>query len=106
MAIEPEKAELVVLGATALHNFLRSKSSRHVYTPPGYTDQEDQQHHHVPGQWRNEQQAADVQAWQDLTPQQGNNYTACARDVRDALKAYFVSPQGMVPWQRRIVGLQ
>ncbi len=54
MSLSPEKAELVVLAACALHNFLRSKDTgTRAYTPEGSLNRENPDNHSViPGEGR------------------------------------------------------
>ncbi|XP_050293936.1 uncharacterized protein LOC126734379 [Anthonomus grandis grandis] len=55
MQLEPEKASKIVLTCVLLQNFLRrSRSSTHVYTPPGTFDTE-KDGHTVPRSWRQDQ---------------------------------------------------
>ncbi|XP_063376504.1 uncharacterized protein LOC134663896 [Cydia fagiglandana] len=54
--LQPEKASIVTLTCILLHNYLRrSRTSSHIYTPPGSIDQYDRNDVLIqPGSWRNE----------------------------------------------------
>ena len=92
--ITPERAELVVLAACALHNLLRTKM-------PSYTnsllDTESEETHEVtPGVWRNDGEM------QGLDPLAGNTSLFCAKRQREELCDYF-NGIGAVEWQDRMV---
>ncbi len=97
LLLQPDKAALIVMTTVCLHNFLRrSKTSRHLYTPPGFVDHEIEGDL-VHGSWR-----------QDGTPQSFTNYfknvpirtKASTQRIRDEFKEYFCS-NGAVPWQNK-----
>ena len=102
--LAPEKAQMVVLAACALHNFLQGHTTgRGVYTPEVYTDLEDPGTHELrEGQWRNE---AHLNGWQAIPRQGSNNHASEAKKVRNTFCHYFNSEEGKVPWQRKVVGL-
>ena len=62
-------------------------------------DHDDVNHNMVPGNWR------DMVHWQDVQQpdERRNRCTTEAKDQREALKMYFNSPGGAVPWQDNIV---
>jgi len=71
--------------------------NKHVfnYCLPGYVDHEDTAGNLVPGDWR--LQSAD--AIQSIHRVGSNTYSPSTADLRDTLMNYFISPEGMVPWQ-------
>ena len=88
-------AEQVVLAIVTLHNFLRRKSRP--YLGPGSTDQEDAAMNIIPGEWR---QGGRLQ---EMTPAACRNASNAAKAVRLIFADYFVSPQGAVPWQNKVL---
>ncbi|XP_050506192.1 uncharacterized protein LOC126884296 [Diabrotica virgifera virgifera] len=97
MLLEPDRVELVVAACVYLHNFLRSSlHSRKSYSPPGTFDSEDKDTgERIPGSWRNEINNNMFASLQ----KQARNSTLEAKQVRDEFAQYFMSPEGMVPWQ-------
>ncbi|GBL74220.1 hypothetical protein AVEN_263176-1 [Araneus ventricosus] len=95
MLLHPEKAAIVTMTVTLLHNFLRaSESSNSSYCPPGTFD-DDVNGEYVPGLWR----------------KQGNGYLLSlqnvprrakdqAKAVRETFTEYF-NGIGSVPWQHK-----
>lgn len=51
LALEPPKAESIVLACCVLHNFLRKRCAT-IYSPPGTFDKDDESRHVIPGLWR------------------------------------------------------
>lgn len=103
LLLAPERVDSVVLAVCSLHNYLLSeKNSANVYAPEGTFDREILETGEIlHGSWRNEDLPAD-----NLVPlvQQGsNNYSNNAKEVREEYREYFVSSQGEVPWQYRIM---
>lgn len=90
--LQPEDAQNAVLAATCLHNFL-IKNQRMNYLTNGVADNEDFDHHVIHGTWREDQQLTGLQ------PTRNRNSACSAKAQRDALKEYFSSPLGAVPWQ-------
>lgn len=97
LLLSPENAEKVVTTIVCLHNFLkRSKLSRQTYAPPGSFDTEDKDSgEFVPGTWRNNANGSVMMALQ----KQARNSTIEAKNVREEYAEFFVSSQGLVPWQ-------
>ncbi|XP_071176632.1 uncharacterized protein [Mytilus edulis] len=61
-------------------------------------DREDENHHLLPGAWRDETNLKDIDDVQD------RNYPSkAAKQQRLYLKHYYSSPAGKVPWQERMV---
>ena len=88
MRQQPGTALKIILACVCLHNLLRIRN-------PGLCrpDQEDADHHIVPGEWRMDA------ALEDLQNVTGNATTRAAKKQRITLKHYFNSPVGAVPWQ-------
>lgn len=86
------------MAACCLHNLLRTRKpglSNHL------VDREDPETHEVtPGAWRQEEQLMGLD-----NMRRGNNSTQAAKQQREALKEYFVSEAGSVPWQDRMVAI-
>ncbi len=61
-------------------------------------NQEDDQHHVIPGEWRNGVNMQDVD---NLVSD--NRTTRMAKKQREYLKLYFNSQAGSVPWQGRMI---
>ena len=76
----------VIKAAVILHNFHMSKSTKNMYCPPDYVDQEASQGL-FPGSWRNE--TTNIQGLIDLKAQGFNNSTRAAKEVRNDSKDYF-----------------
>ena len=76
------------------------KSTRNLYCPPDYVDQETSQGL-SPETWLNE--ATESQGLVDLRAQGSNNSTRAAKEVRNYFKDYFNSEHGKLSWQREIV---
>ncbi|KAG1935444.1 protein ALP1-like [Pimephales promelas] len=96
IALEPEKVTTVTLAALCVHNFLRKKASD-VYLPSAFADVEDDNHNIVPGAWRRDGELPSVAA------SSARNATTAAKNQRDNLKAYFLSPAGSVSWQENMI---
>lgn len=96
IALEPEKVTTVTLAALCVHNFLRKKASD-VYLPSTFADVEDANHNMVPGAWRRDGELPSVEA------SSARNATTVAKNQRDSLKAYFLSPAGSVSWQENMI---
>ncbi|XP_046143098.1 uncharacterized protein LOC123988136 [Osmia bicornis bicornis] len=95
MLLSPEKASVVVLTTTVLHNFLRQRpDSSRLYTPPGTMDNEDEGVLRG-GNWR--EQGNEMGA---LLPLRGvpRRTTSALLQVREELAHYFLA-EGRVPWQ-------
>lgn len=92
--LHPDKVAKITMAAVCLHNFLREQRSE-AYVPPGLADREDPDHRFVEGDWRREGLGA-LHSWQGG---RGRNFSLQAKQQRDTMKEYFVSPAGLVPWQ-------
>ena len=88
MLLKPDRVEVVVMAACCLHNLLRSKNPSAVEA-----DTEDPiTHDIIPGGWRGDRMLADI-------PHRGGRGTSSSKEIRIALRNYFVSEAGSVPWQ-------
>ena len=80
----------ITKAVTALHNYLmsgRQLGECEEYCPAGYAE----------GEWRNNDTETDGLV--PLSNAGSNNYSRDAKQVRDDLRDYFVSPEGSVEWQ-------
>lgn len=92
--INPDKVQKIVLSCVCLHNYLCEVRS------DSYTaDTEDAEHRLIEGTWREDGLGA------KLPLQQGRpcNSSMVAKQIRDKLKSYFVTPAGQVPWQENYI---
>uniref|UniRef100_A0A667WYG0 DDE Tnp4 domain-containing protein n=1 Tax=Myripristis murdjan TaxID=586833 RepID=A0A667WYG0_9TELE len=74
--LNPDKVQKVVLACVCLHNYLL-----------------------VEGSWRNEGQGTML----PLQAGRSGNNSMAAKELRDKLKKYFVTPAGQVPWQDNFI---
>lgn len=102
IALSPDKVEVIVMACCSLHNYLRGQSNSHsVYTPQGSIDSEDPDTHALlPGSWRSE---SDPQGLRPISKQGSNMHSRAAKEMRDYLSDYFMSPDGEVPWQYNMI---
>ncbi|GBN92304.1 hypothetical protein AVEN_248621-1 [Araneus ventricosus] len=95
MFLHPEKAAIVTMTVTLLHNFLRaSESSNSSYCPPGTFD-DDVNGEYVPGLWR-KQGNGSLLSLQNV-PRRAKDQT---KAVRETFTEYF-NGIGSVPWQHK-----
>ena len=101
--VGPDKTEVIVLAACALHNFLlANKDSRNIYAPTGTFDEDDTDTGvTIPGDWRVEGMPANN--LMDAQRLGSNRYGEEAKQIREEFKDFFVTPQGEVPWQYRYI---
>ncbi|CAL1267507.1 unnamed protein product [Larinioides sclopetarius] len=93
--LHPEKAAIVTMTVTLLHNFLRaSESSNRSYCPPGTFD-DDVNGECVPGLWRKHGDGS-LLSLQNV-PRRAKDQ---AKEVRGIFTQYFNS-SGSVPWQHK-----
>ena len=90
--VEPDAAQNVTLACCILHNYLRRKSTN--YVTPTTVDNEMSDGTIVPGTWRHE-----ARPLNPLQIGRGRNPSRYAKEVRNKLKDYFVTPEGEVQWQ-------
>lgn len=94
--LQPEDTQNAVLATTCLHNFLiRNQGSN--YLTNCAVDNEDVNHQVILGTWRTDQQLTGLQ------PTRNRNSACSAKSQRDALKEYFSSALGAVPWQNEMI---
>lgn len=97
IALEPNKAELIVLACIYMHNFLRRNSTSKVnYTPPGTFDIFDTDGNLIEGSWRTELEGNNNLINIQNVPRKSSRDL---HEIRNEFKDYFISPQGEVPWQ-------
>ncbi|XP_064635780.1 uncharacterized protein LOC135492963 [Lineus longissimus] len=98
---KPEHVVGIVKATLCLHNFLqetdRAKQPAAQYCPPGFVDQQDEQHNITEGVWRKE--VGEGSALYPIGRVGANNYDINAAEVRNNLKDYFTSEEGALPWQ-------
>lgn len=97
--LEPDKAKVVVLTVTYLHNFLRASSSSQQYFPPGTLDQETDGNFN-PGSWRTtitstNQETASFLPLSNVP----RRPTEISQKIRLEFSEYFAT-NGSVPWQQ------
>lgn len=94
ICLDPDKVVKITLASCVIHNYLRECRSQ-AYTAPTLADWEREDHEVMPGEWRQDGPGAfhNVEACRSRNPTQG------AKNQRDLMKEYFVSPQGHVTWQ-------
>lgn len=102
ISLVPEKVETITMACCVLHNFLRSRSkARTVYMPPRSIDTEDTETHEVqPGEWHQGPQST---SFVPLTRKGSNRPSDAAKAIRDQLCRYFVSKEGEVSWQWKMI---
>ena len=94
-----ETVVLVTKAVVALHNFLMKslkKDGDYYYCPPGFADTENVGSS-CSGSWRTEIQ--DCTGLISIASTVSHNYTKSVKEIRDAFKNYFNSPDGAVSWQ-------
>lgn len=94
ICLEPKKVVAITLASACIHNFLRDRTSE-AYAPPALADWEDRDHRVMPGDWRRD----GFGAMHDMAPGRARNPTQGAKEQRNTLRNYFISPEGAVPWQ-------
>lgn len=105
VALLPHSVENIVYATVCLHNFIMKREQHQQgfkqYCPPAYVDQEDGDRHIIPGEWRNDAQALNIQ---NLHRVGGNRAGAAAVNQRDILADYLANhEEGQVPWQWSVV---
>ena len=90
----PETVAKIVEACICLHNLMRVWGA----AAPADADHEDEDHHLVPGAWRNGRQMEDVN-----NPVGGNRSSKVAKAQRAYLKHYYNSAAGSVEWQERMI---
>ena len=95
-----ENVEKYVLACLALHNYLR-QTSKAPYTPNGFADSEDNDCTIYLGEWRNqlERNDSETNCIRNIRGKRGSRPREETVSMRDALKDYFNSNEGSVPWQ-------
>ena len=91
MRQEPETVTTIAMAAMCLHNLMRM---RYPTLQNATLDRENEDHHIIPGAWREEGSLTDMEEVVG-----GNRETRQARQQRMLMKHYFSSSVGSVPWQ-------
>lgn len=105
MEFHPEKAVDVVKACVALHNMLTltdpATSPASKYIPPNFADGATAIGEQMPGEWRS------LVSGDNNLLAAGRMSTArasrAAVTVRNDLKSFFQTQQGLVPWQESVV---
>ena len=92
----------------ALHNFLmlyETTLPRHelVYCSPGYIDFKGKNAIVVPGTWRSDTANNTGHYCGESRGRHSNVCTKTAKDVREKLTNFFISPAGAVSWQNEYI---
>lgn len=95
ICLDPDKVEKIILATVCLHNYLIDTKN----IPAKIIDQEDEDHVLIPGDWR----ADTGTCFHDPPPATRRNHSRGAKQQRDLLKDYFLSPTGQVAWQNAII---
>lgn len=94
-----DTVDAIVKATCVLHNFLRRRdgvSSDHPYMESSDIDEEDED----PDRPRTEDESGALRA---LRNQSSNNATREAKEARERLADFVLSPEGALPWQERVV---
>ena len=91
----PQTVESIVSACCCLHNLMRI---RYPALQNVALDQEDENHHLVPGAWRDDTDLADLERIR-----RGNQATVSGKRQRLYLKHYYASEAGSVPWQMDMI---
>lgn len=105
MEFHPEKAVDVVKACVALHNMLTltdaATSPASKYIPPNFADGTTAMGEQMPGEWRR------LVSGDNNLVAAGRMSTArasrAAVAVRNDLKSFFLTQQGLVPWQDSVI---
>ena len=97
-----ETIDSIVKASCVLHNYLRRRdgiSNDRRYIADGDVDADDSGHL-TRGAWRHEDSES---CFRNIGRLGSNNSTRRASELRERYAAYFVSPEGSVPWQDGVV---
>uniref|UniRef100_A0A1A8IWB0 DDE Tnp4 domain-containing protein n=1 Tax=Nothobranchius kuhntae TaxID=321403 RepID=A0A1A8IWB0_NOTKU len=101
----PEKTVKVVKACVALHNYLSSTDAANTpatrYIPPRFSDSFTSAGDVVDGEWRTV--VADDTNLLDAGQLSKAQATRAAISARNDFKSFFLSPQGLVPWQESVL---
>ena len=103
---QPQTVDSIIWACVLLHNYLTNtvlaaSDDKMRYIPPYFVDYEDQDGLLTEGGWR-QITAADT-GLQDVRQLSSNNASQYAFSVREKLRDYFISEEGSVPWQKKVV---
>ncbi|CAH1973662.1 unnamed protein product [Acanthoscelides obtectus] len=94
MLLEPKIATKVTLATIYLHNFLRKRTSRATYTPPGSFDTETQNGAIIDGCWRNDGPTTPLMPTRNIPRRSSRHHT----NVRLHIANHFIWNDSL-PWQ-------
>ena len=94
MQQNPDNINLITMCACVLHNLILTRYPQAI---PEVDREDPDTHDLVPGQWRLDPHM------QGLMPLSGHRSQREAKDQREYLSHYYMSPAGAVPWQERMV---
>lgn len=100
ISFRPVSVTPIVLAIATLHNILREVAGAS-YMPPGICDIEDNNFCVQPGAWR--MRNGHTAPLDGIDNTYARNATYNAKDMRDTLARYFVSPEGSVSWQDQYI---
>ena len=95
--MSPQKARSITLCTLVLHNFLRSSSSKNVYTPPGYVGSFDSEGQLKQGHWRLETKNS-LGVFSGIASQVGRKAPINVKVIQENYTEYFMN-EGSVEWQ-------
>jgi len=93
MQHHPEKINLITMCACVLHNLILT---RYPLTTTDVDHEDPATQALIPGAWREDR---DMEGLMHLS---GHNSQKEAKEQRDYLSHYYLSPAGAVPWQERM----
>lgn len=94
--LDPVAISKITMACLALHNYMQAHAPD-TYIPQALIDTEDAEHQIIPGGWRNDAPLPSKPV------SHARNGSTPAKDQREILKAYFISPAGSVPWQEHML---
>ena len=101
MALTPGRVKDIVLAICALHNFLLESKDRANYLHQGLIDTENEDTHEVtPGTWRDD---GPTNSMFPLHTGIQRNYAISQKQVREEFTEYFMTAEGEVSWQYRLL---
>lgn len=101
IALSPEKADILVKTACALHNWLRKTSDGYI-TRNSVDDEDFENGTVIEGMWRQEIQS---QGLRDLrSAADSRNYSKKAAEIRNKLAEWFMG-DGAVAWQMKMINI-
>ncbi|KFM62268.1 hypothetical protein X975_25780, partial [Stegodyphus mimosarum] len=93
--LPPPTVDKIVSVCCCLHNFLRERPSRQLYTPGELVDHKDEEFNFVPGLWRSQQSNNKMKA---LSKQNGYNTGSVEARLTGQRICNYVNNEGKVKW--------